>query len=205
MLEVGEHPSRREDPTHLGERALHIGDRAEHQGGDNRIERPILEGQRLGPSVNGLHRYAALPPIEATLQVRPHRRERLNQRHVIRCGVMAHVGPRAGPDFGDPAGELPHQPSADRPEEGALDLGEHPVVTVGEPAGTPVLGQGRKAHLTTLSSARVEVFRRRHVKVEYLDPAGASGGRGCQVGLGRGGGSRRSSTRRSSSIEISRS
>ena len=89
VLEVGEHPSRREDPTHLGERALHIGDRAEHQGGDNRIERPILEGQRLGPSVNGLHRYAALPPIEATLQVRPHRRERLNQRHVIRCGVMA--------------------------------------------------------------------------------------------------------------------
>ena len=136
--------------------ALHVDDRTEHQGGDDRVDRAVREGQLLRPTVHHAHRYAALPGSQPRLQLLAHPGKRFNQVDVVSLDIVPDVGARPGADLHDSAGQVADESGPDRAEEGALDLGEDPVVTVGEATGPVVLGDRRQAHPPTFARRRLD-------------------------------------------------
>jgi hypothetical protein len=130
MFEEHQPAVRAENPVDLPERTRLIGNRAQHQGGYDRVEARVGEGERVGRRVDDVHGH--LGPGELGNELRAHRRRRLGDRHMAGGPVETQVGASARADLQDISGYTTQHSLSPVRHPAAFDGGGAPVVTRGE-------------------------------------------------------------------------
>src|ERR1022692_1214691 len=130
MFEEHEPAGRPENPVDLPECTRLIGNRAQHEGGYDRVEARVGEGERAGGRVDDVDRH--LGPGELGGELGAHRSRRLGDRHMARGTVETQVGAGARTDLQDISRNATQQLLSPVRHPAAFDGGGAPVVTRGE-------------------------------------------------------------------------
>ncbi len=127
----GHRPTGSEHPGQLGHGLLVVGDVLQHLGGDDPVERAVLEGQGQGVALDGAHPGR----VEVELAVHHHGPEGVQHvAHLVGPGVECHhLGTQAGGLIGvaaEAAPEVEQAVTGAHTQTGVVD-GQHDAVSMG--------------------------------------------------------------------------